>query len=126
LQLASSIYFVKRKESLEATLVSSHPFTSTPKFQTTTSLQAGTPCRILLSYIVLIQKADCTSRAKGYSTIEPVPVNLHFECFVDKAYHKDPDIQNLEKEGMYLKDPKERMHPIILSAQIKRGDEEDA
>jgi hypothetical protein len=30
------------------------------------------------------------------------------------------------KEGMYLKDPKERMHPIILSAQIKRGDEEDA
>jgi len=27
---------------------------------------------------------------------------------------------------MYLKDPKERMHPIILSAQIKRGDEEDA
>jgi hypothetical protein len=33
---------------------------------------------------------------------------------------------------MYQKDPKERMHPIIglklflLSAQIKRGDEEDA
>jgi hypothetical protein len=103
LQLASSIYFVKRKESLEATLVSSHPFTSTPKFQTTTSLQAGTSCRILLSYIVLIQKADCTSRAKGYSTIEPVPVNLHFECFINKAYHKDPDTQNLEKEGMYLK-----------------------
>jgi hypothetical protein len=51
---------------------------------------------------------------------------LHFECFIDKAYHKDPDIQNLEKEGMYLKDPKERMHLIILSAQIKRGDEEDA
>jgi hypothetical protein len=133
LQLASSIYFVKRKASLEATLVSLHPFTSTPKFQTTISLQAGTSCRILPSYIVLfIRKAECTLRAKGYSTIEPVPENFHFECFVDKAYHKDHDIQNLEKEGMYLKDPKERMHPItglklfyFLHKQ-KRGDEEDA
>jgi hypothetical protein len=103
LQLASSIYFIKRKESLEATLLSSHPFTSTPKFQVTISLQAGTSCCILLLYIVLIRKGESTLRAKGYSAIEPAPVNFHFECFLDKAYHKDPDIQKLEKEEMYLK-----------------------